>query len=54
MSKILMLVDQRLNNGITVPFFNIPSKTTDAPAIFALKNGYKIYTVIKNDVNRKV
>ena len=44
--KILMLVDQRLNNGITVPFFNIPSKTTDAPAIFALKNGYKIYTAV--------
>lgn len=41
--KIFMLVDQRLNNGITVPFFNIPSKTTDAPAVFALKNGYKLY-----------
>lgn len=41
--KIFMLVDQRLNNGITVPFFNIPSKTTDAPAVFSLKNGYKLY-----------
>lgn len=44
--KIFMLVDQRLNNGITVPFFNIPSKTTDAPAVFALKNGYKLYAAV--------
>ena len=44
--KIFMLVDQRLNNGITVPFFNIPSKTTDAPAVFALKNGYKLYSAV--------
>lgn len=44
--KILMLVDQRLNNGINVPFFDIPSKTTEAPAVFALKNGYKLYSAV--------
>ena len=44
--KILMLVDQRLSNGITVPFFNIPSKTSDSVATFALKYGYKVYSAV--------
>lgn len=44
--KILMLVDQRLSNGIIVPFFNIPSKTTDSVSVFALKYNYKVYSAV--------
>lgn len=44
--KILMLVDQRLKNGIVVPFFNIPSYTSDAVATFSLKHNYKVYVVV--------
>lgn len=42
--KVLMLVDQRLSSGIEVPFFNIPAKTSDSVATFALKYGYKVYS----------
>jgi KDO2-lipid IV(A) lauroyltransferase len=32
-----MLVDQKLDNGISVPFFNMPAMTAPALAAFALK-----------------
>ncbi len=44
--KLLMLVDQRLSNGITVPFFGMPTKTSDSVATFALKYGYKVYCAV--------
>ncbi len=44
--KVFMLVDQRLSNGIVVPFFNMPSQTSDATATFALKYGYKVYSAV--------
>lgn len=44
--KLLMLVDQRLSNGINVPFFGIQTKTSDSVATFALKYGYKIYCAV--------
>ncbi len=44
--KVFMLVDQRLSNGITVPFFENPSQTSDATATFALKYGYKVYSAV--------
>ncbi|MDE0808597.1 MAG: lauroyl acyltransferase [Alphaproteobacteria bacterium] len=34
---IAMLVDQKLNEGIDVPFFSRPAKTAPAIAVFALK-----------------
>jgi Kdo2-lipid IVA lauroyltransferase/acyltransferase len=34
---IAMLVDQKLNEGINVPFFGRPAKTAPAIAVFALK-----------------
>jgi len=44
--KIAILVDQRFNGGIEVPFFNIPSKTTDSVATLALKHHYKLYSIV--------
>lgn len=44
--KILMLVDQRLSNGIKVPFMGAPSMTTDSVATFALKHDYKVYSAV--------
>jgi len=44
--EILMLVDQKLNNGITVPFLGVPSKTTDSVATFALKHNYNVYSAV--------
>ena len=44
--KVIMLVDQRLRSGLTVPFFNLPSKTSNATAVFALKYGYKVYSAV--------
>ncbi|RZI46339.1 hypothetical protein EDM53_04240 [Rickettsiales endosymbiont of Peranema trichophorum] len=38
-----MLVDQKTNNGIDVPFFGIPSKTTAAPANLAIKFNIPIF-----------
>jgi KDO2-lipid IV(A) lauroyltransferase len=34
-----MLIDQKTNSGIDVPFFNFPAKTTPAPAHLAIKLG---------------
>ncbi|MDD2839673.1 MAG: lysophospholipid acyltransferase family protein [Rickettsiales bacterium] len=44
--KILMLVDQRLSNGIDVKFLDQDAKTTDAVATFALKHNYKVYSAV--------
>jgi Kdo2-lipid IVA lauroyltransferase/acyltransferase len=44
-TKIVMLVDQRLSNGVVVPFFKQKAQTTDSVAIFALKYGIPIYPV---------
>ena len=44
--KVVMLVDQRLSNGIDVKFLNQDSKTTDAVATFALKHNYKVYSAV--------
>lgn len=40
-----MLIDQRLSEGIPVPFFGQPAMTTDAPAQFALRLGCQLYPV---------
>lgn len=45
-AKGVMLVDQRLSNGIDIPFFNQQSKTTDSVAVFSLKYGYKVYAAV--------
>lgn len=37
--RVGMLVDQKLNDGISVPFFGRPAMTTPAPAQFALRLG---------------
>lgn len=44
--KVVMLVDQRLSNGIDVKFLNQDSKTTDAVATFALRHNYKVYSAV--------
>jgi len=44
-TKIVMLVDQRLSNGITVPFFNQKAQTTDAVGVFALRYKIPVYPV---------
>lgn len=44
--KLYMLVDQRLSNGIEVPFLGLPAKTSDATAMFAIKNNYKVYSIV--------
>lgn len=44
-TKIVMLVDQRLSNGVTVPFFKQKAQTTDAVGVFALKYKIPIYPV---------
>lgn len=44
--KLLMLVDQRLSNGIDVKFLDKDAKTTDSVATFALKHGYKVYSAV--------
>jgi KDO2-lipid IV(A) lauroyltransferase len=40
--SIAMLVDQKMNDGIQVPFFNRPSMTSHAIAKFALRYQYPI------------
>jgi len=44
--KILMLVDQRLSNGLNVKFLNNDAKTTDSIATFALKYNRKVYSTV--------
>jgi len=44
-TKIVMLVDQRLSNGVVVPFFGRKAQTTDAVGIFALKYKIPVYPV---------
>jgi len=44
--KLFMLVDQRLSNGIVIPFFGIPTKTSDSVATFSLRYGYKVYSAV--------
>ena len=44
--KVVMLVDQRLSNGIDVKFLNQDAKTTDAVATFALRHNYKVYSAV--------
>jgi len=44
-TKIVMLVDQRLSNGITVPFFGQKAQTTDAVGVFAMKYKIPVYPV---------
>lgn len=44
--KVIMLVDQRLSNGIIVPFFNKSSQTSNATAVFAIKHHYKVYSAV--------
>src|SRR5690606_14637877 len=49
-----ILVDQKMNTGIDVPFFGMSAKTTQLPATLALKYGMPIVlcTVVrKNGVN---
>ncbi len=38
-NRVGMLVDQKLNNGIAVPFFGRPAMTAPAPALFGLRLG---------------
>jgi len=40
--SLMMLVDQKLREGIAVPFFGRDAMTTPAPAALALKTGAKI------------
>ncbi|HSQ97153.1 MAG TPA: lysophospholipid acyltransferase family protein [Rickettsiales bacterium] len=44
--KILMLVDQRLSNGIDVKFLDRDAKTTDSVATLALRHNYKVYSAV--------
>jgi len=44
-AKIVILVDQRLGDGIEIPFFNQPAKTVDSVGIFALKCDIPIYPI---------
>jgi len=44
-TKIVMLVDQRLSNGVVVPFFGRKAQTTDAVGIFASKYKIPVYPV---------
>jgi Kdo2-lipid IVA lauroyltransferase/acyltransferase len=44
--KILMLVDQRLSNGVDVKFLDQDAKTTDAVATLAIKHNYKVYSAV--------
>lgn len=44
-TKIVMLVDQRLSNGIKIPFFKRPALTTDVLGAFGLKYNLPIYPV---------
>lgn len=39
---IIMLMDQKMTNGIPVKFFNAEAMTSSAPATFALKYNYEI------------
>ena len=41
-SAIVMLVDQKMNDGISVPFFGQPAMTADAIAKLSLKYNYPI------------
>lgn len=43
--KVGMLVDQRLGEGLPIPFFGQPAFTAPAPAMFALKFGVPLYPV---------
>lgn len=43
--SIVMLVDQKMNDGITVPFFDLPSMTAPAIAKIALEYDYEIVPV---------
>jgi Kdo2-lipid IVA lauroyltransferase/acyltransferase len=45
---VAMLVDQKMNNGIEVPFFGHPAMTTQAAALLSLKFGAPIVAV-KNE-----
>ena len=40
-----LLIDQRFNNGIIIPFFNHPSQTLDLPARLAVQNKIPIYMI---------
>jgi KDO2-lipid IV(A) lauroyltransferase len=44
--KILMFLDQKLDAGVTVPFFNIPSKTSGILGTFSLKYNCEIYSIL--------
>jgi KDO2-lipid IV(A) lauroyltransferase len=44
--NILLLLDQRDKNGIEVPLFNIPSKTSTTLAKVAPKFDYKVYSIV--------
>jgi Kdo2-lipid IVA lauroyltransferase/acyltransferase len=41
-----MLVDQRLSQGIEVPFFGLPAFTTPLPAQIAIRYGYALVPVL--------
>lgn len=38
-----MLVDQKMDDGVSIPFFGMPAKTTNLPAKLALKFNSKIF-----------
>lgn len=43
--SVLMLVDQKMNDGIAVPFFGVPAMTAPAIATLALKNDLPIIPI---------
>jgi KDO2-lipid IV(A) lauroyltransferase len=43
--NLMMLVDQKMNEGIDVPFMNKPSKTPEAPAVIARQYEYALVPV---------
>ncbi|MDR3290137.1 MAG: lysophospholipid acyltransferase family protein [Rickettsiales bacterium] len=43
--KVMIFLDQRDDNGIVVPFFNILSKTSSSLGVFTLKYNVKSYSV---------
>jgi Kdo2-lipid IVA lauroyltransferase/acyltransferase len=42
---VALLIDQKLNDGIAIPFFGIEAMTVDAPALFGLRLGLPLYPV---------
>ncbi len=40
-----LLIDQRFDNGIAIPFFNHPSQTLDLPARLSVQNKIPIYMI---------